>query len=301
MSVVNKKDSELKLPSYGGQALIEGVLMRGSRYLAAAFRAPDGSIVTKTEKLSGLYTTKLVKIPFLRGLIILWDALGLGTKYLTISANIQAGEDEKIEGPALTITLLISFAVAIGLFFLAPAGIATLFEKWLSLTSFVSNMIEGFIRLVFTIGYIWAVGKMPDIKRVFSYHGAEHKTINAFEASSTMDVSGIKPFPVYHPRCGTGFIVILMVFSIILFALLGPIPNILVKLLSRILLLPILVMIAYEYMKFSANHINHPVLKYLSSINMAMQRLTTVEPSDDMIEVANTAFETMYKLENASA
>lgn len=296
--MVNKKDNELKLPSYGGQALIEGVLMRGSSFLAAAFRAPDGTIVTQTEKLTGLYTTKLVKIPFLRGLIILWDALGLGTKYLTISANIQAGEDEKLEGSALTLTLLISFAVAIGLFFLAPAGIATLFENWFSLTAFTSNMIEGFIRLAFTIGYIWGVGKMPDIKRVFSYHGAEHKTINAFEASATMEISGIRPFPVYHPRCGTGFIVILMVFSIILFALLGPIPNIFIKLLSRILLIPVLVMVAYEYMKFSANHIDHPVFKYLSSINMAMQRLTTVEPSDEMIEVAKTAFETMYKLEN---
>lgn len=298
--MLNKKDSELKLPSYGGQALIEGVLMRGSRFLAAVFRAPDGTIVTQTEKLTGLYTTKIVKIPFLRGLIILWDALGLGTKYLTISANIQAGEDEKIEGSALTLTLLISFAVAIGLFFLAPAGIATLFEKWFSLTAFASNMIEGFIRLAFTIGYIWLVGKMPDIKRVFSYHGAEHKTINAFEASAPMKISGIRPFSVYHPRCGTGFIVILMVISIILFALLGPIPNIFIKLLSRILLIPVLVMVAYEYMKFSANHFDHPVLKYLSSINMAMQRLTTEEPSDDMIEVAKTAFETMYKLENTT-
>ena len=298
--MTNLKDSELKLPSYGGQALIEGVLMRGSRYLAAAFRAPNGEIITHTEKLGGLYTSKLVKIPFLRGLIILWDALGLGTKYLTISANIQTGEDEKIEGPALTLTLILSFAIAIGLFFLAPAGVATIFEKWLNLTAFTANMIEGFIRLILIIGYIWGVGKMPDIKRVFSYHGAEHKTINAFESSVPIEVKYIKPFPVYHPRCGTGFIVILVVFSIILFALLGPIPNIFVKLATRIVLLPVLVMVAYEYMKFSANHISHPVFKYLSSINMAMQKLTTVEPTDEMIEVAKTAFETMYELENQS-
>ncbi len=298
--MANLKDSELKLPSYGGQALIEGVLMRGSRYLAAAFRAPNGEIITHTEKLGGLYTSKLVKIPFLRGLIILWDALGLGTKYLTISANIQTGEDEKIEGPALTLTLILSFAIAIGLFFLAPAGVAIIFEKWLNLTAFTANMIEGFIRLILIIGYIWGVGKMPDIKRVFSYHGAEHKTINAFESSVPIEVKYIKPFPVYHPRCGTGFIVILVVFSIILFALLGPIPNIFVKLATRIVLLPVLVMVAYEYMKFSANHISHPVFKYLSSINMAMQKLTTVEPTDEMIEVAKTAFETMYELENQS-
>jgi uncharacterized protein YqhQ len=296
--VSDQKDNALKLPSYGGQALIEGVLMRGSTYLAAAFRAPNGEIITQTEKLGGLYTSKLVKIPFLRGLIILWDALGLGSKYLTISANIQAGEDEKIEGGALTLTLGFSFAIAIGLFFLAPAGIASLFEKWLSLTAFTANMIEGLIRLILIIGYIWGVGKMPDIKRVFSYHGAEHKTINAFESSAPIQVENIKPFSLYHPRCGTGFIVILVVFSIILFALLGPIPNILVKLATRIVLIPVLVMIPYEYMRFSANHISHPVIKYLSSLNMAMQKLTTDEPTDEIIEVAKTAFETMYALEN---
>jgi uncharacterized protein YqhQ len=189
-------------------------------------------------------------------------------------------------------------AIAIGLFFLAPAGIASLFEKWLSLTAFTANMIEGLIRLILIIGYIWGVGKMPDIKRVFSYHGAEHKTINAFESSAPIQVENIKPFSLYHPRCGTGFIVILVVFSIILFALLGPIPNILVKLATRIVLIPVLVMIAYEYMRFSANHISHPVFKYLSSLNMAMQKLTTVEPTDEIIEVAKTAFETMYALEN---
>lgn len=292
-----QKDSDLKLPSYGGQALIEGVLMRGSRYLAAAFRAPNGEIIVQTEKLSGLYTSKLVKIPFLRGLIVLWDAIGLGTKYLTVSANIQTGEDEKIEGPAMTLTIIFSFVVAIALFFLAPAGIASLFEKWLKLTPFTANMIEGLVRLVLIIGYIWGVGKMQDIRRVFSYHGAEHKTINAFESSSPIDVAGIKPFSLYHPRCGTGFVVILVVFSLILFALLGPIPNLLLKFATRIILLPVLVMVAYEYMKFSANHVDHPVFKYLSFINMSMQRLTTNEPSDEMLEVAATAFNRMYALE----
>ena len=294
----NQKVDHLKLPSYGGQALIEGVLMRGSRYMAAAFRAPSGEIVVQTEKLGGIYTSKLVKIPFLRGLVILWDSIGLGTKYLMVSANIQTGEDEKIEGPTMAITVIISFVIAIALFFLAPAGIASLFEKWFSLTPFIGNMIEGLVRLILIIGYIWGIGRMPDIKRVFSYHGAEHKTINAFEASAPIDVKGIKPYSLYHPRCGTGFIVILVVFSIILFTLVGPIPNIFLKFASRIILLPLLVMVAYEYMRFSANHIHHPVFKYLSFINMAMQRLTTVEPSDDMLEVSITAFNTMYALEN---
>lgn len=271
--------------------------MRGSKYLAAAMRAPSGEIIVQTEKLGGLYTTKLVKVPFLRGLVILWDALGLGTKYLTISANIQTGEDEKIEGPALFVSLFISFAIAIALFFLAPAGLAALLEKWFNLSAFVGNLVEGLVRLVLVIGYIWGVGKMSDIKRVFSYHGAEHKTINAFESSVELTPENLKPYSVYHPRCGTGFVVILVIFSIIIFSLLGPL-EIWMRLLTRLILIPVLVMVAYEYMKFAANHMNHPVFKYLSFINMKTQRLTTNEPTPEMLEVAICAFNKMYALEH---
>lgn len=296
----HKTDKDLKLPSYGGQALIEGVLMRGSKYLAAAYRLPDGEIKVETEELGGLYKTRLVRIPFLRGLIILWDAIGLGSKYLTKSANYQTGEDEKIEGPAMALSLVISFTIAIALFFVAPAGVASLLEKWLGLSAVYGNLIEGLIRLILVIVYIWGIGRMPDIKRVFSYHGAEHKTINAFESSDTLSVESIKKYSLYHPRCGTGFIIILVVFSVILFVLLGPINNIFLKIASRIVLLPILVMISYEYMRFAANHSSNPVFRFLSFINMSMQRLTTVEPDEKMLEVSLTAFNTMYTLENST-
>jgi len=292
----NQNDKSLKLPAYGGQALIEGVLMRGSKYLAAAMRAPSGEIIVQTEKLGGLYTSKMVKVPFLRGLVILWDALGLGTKYLTVSANLQTGEDEKIEGPGLFISLFISFAIAIALFFLAPAGLAALLEKWFNLTAFIGNLIEGLVRLILVIGYIWAVGKMPEIKRVFSYHGAEHKTINAFESSVELAPDTVKAFSLYHPRCGTGFVVILVIFSVIIFSLLGPL-SIWMRLLTRFILIPVLVMVAYEYMKFAANHMSHPVFKYLSFINMKTQKLTTNEPTPDMLEVAICAFNKMLALE----
>lgn len=295
----SKTTNTLKIPSYGGQALIEGVLMRGRRYLAAAMRAPSGEIVVQTEELKGIYSSRLTSIPFLRGLVILWDAFGLGTKYLTISANVQTGENEKIEGPALFLSLFISLSLAVILFFLAPAGLAVLFEKWLNLSAFLGNLVEGLFRLVFVILYIWGVGKLPDIRRVFSYHGAEHKTINAFESSCPLTTESVAGFSLYHPRCGTGFVIILVIFSVILFSLLGPISNILVRFASRIILLPVLVMLAYEYMRFSANHLDHPVLKFLSFINMRTQRLTTVEPTPEMIEVALKAFETMYKLETS--
>lgn len=290
--------TKLKLPAYGGQALIEGVLMRGSKVLAAAFREPSGEIKIETEELSGIYTSRLVKIPFLRGLVILWDAIGLGTKYITKSANIQTGEDEKIEGPAMVATVAVSFVLAIGLFFLLPTGIAAIFQRWLGLSPFMANLIEGMIRLVLVILYIWLVGKSPDIRRVFTYHGAEHKTINAFEAGANLIPSEVKRFSLHHPRCGTGFILILVIFSILLFSAIGPIPNLLLRLASRILLLPLLVMFAYEFMRFSANHLDNKYLKFLSLPGMAMQKLTTVEPPEDVLEVAICAFNTMYNLEN---
>lgn len=288
---------KLKLPAYGGQALIEGVLMRGKNFLAAAMRDPSGKIQIETEKLQGLYTSKIAKIPFLRGLILMWDAIGLGTKYITISANYQTGEDEKIEGPMLFGTLIFSFTVAIGLFFLAPAGIAVLLEKWSSISPFSANLIEGLIRLLFVVLYIWGVGKMADIKRVFTYHGAEHKTINAFEAGEILTPQNVKKYSLFHPRCGTGFILILVVFSVILFALIGPLPNLLWRLASRVILLPVLVMVAYEFMRFTANHLDNRFIRILALPGMAMQRLTTVEPTEDILEVAIAAFREMYKLE----
>jgi uncharacterized protein YqhQ len=288
---------KLKLPSYGGQALMEGVLMRGSHYLAAAVRNPSGSIVVESEKLEGIYTSKIAKVPFLRGLILLWDAIGLGTKYLTYSANIQTGEDEKIEGPMMTLTIIFSFAIAILLFFVAPAGLVQLIEKWLKLSSFTGNLIEGLIRLVLVIGYIWGIGKMSDIRRVFMYHGAEHKTINAFESGSELTPEKVANFSLQHPRCGTGFILIVVIFSVIIFALLGPM-SLLWRLSSRILLLPVIVMLAYEYMRFSANHLDNRFIKILAAPTLAMQKLTTVEPTLDILEVAITAFNEMYRLEN---
>jgi uncharacterized protein YqhQ len=294
-------DNELKMPSYGGQALIEGVLMRGKKYLAAAFREPNGTIKVIAEELTGIYRSPITKWPFLRGLVILWDSIGLGTKYITISANVQAGEEEKIEGPAMALTLIVSFALAIGLFFLLPTGLAALFEKVVHISPFLTNLIEGILRLAIVILYIWLVGKSQEIKRVFSYHGAEHKTINAFEGGATLTPDEVAKYSLFHPRCGTGFILILVIFSIILFSLLGPMPNLAVRLASRVILLPLLVMLAYEYMRFSASHLNNAFLKYLSYPGMLLQRLTTVEPSPDQLEVALAAFNRMYELENNGA
>ena len=290
----------LKMPSYGGQALIEGILMRGKSNLAVAMRAPDGSIVIQKERLQGIYTSKFTKIPFLRGLVLLWDAFGLGIRYLTISANTQTGEDEKIEGASLIFPVIFSLAIAVGLFFLAPAGLVELLDNFLNISTFASNLLEGLLRLLLIVGYIWGVGFMPDIRRVFSYHGAEHKTINAFEAGVELTVENVQKHSVQHPRCGTAFILTLVVFSIILFSIIGPLPPVW-RIASRVLLLPLLAMLAYEYIRFTSKISRTLIGKALAAPNLALQNLTTRQPTDQMVEVALAAFNTMLAEEQKDA
>lgn len=288
-----------RMPAYGGQAVIEGVLMRGKSSVAMANRAPNNEIVIQHEKLVGVYTSKLAKIPFLRGLIGLWDALGLGMRYLTLSANVQTGEDEKIEGPMLYLTLAISLTIGIGLFFLAPALLSGLLARLINMRAWVSNLFEGIFRLVMLIAYLWLIGKMPDIKRVFMYHGAEHKTINAYENGSELVVEKVAAYPLQHPRCGTSFILTLVLLSILLFSLFGPLP-LHWRLLSRLLMIPVLAGLAYEYIRFMSKHLDNPIVKLLIKPNLALQNMTTREPSNDMLEVSIEAFNLMTSLENES-
>jgi uncharacterized protein YqhQ len=285
-----------RLPSYGGQAVIEGVLMRGSRAVAMAMRAPGGEITLHTEILGGIYTSFLARIPFLRGLVILWDSLGLGMRFLTISANTQTGEEEKLEGPVLYLTLGISLLLGVGLFFLLPAVLGQLAERFLGFTAWWSNLLEGVIRLVILVAYIWAVGRMPDIARVFAYHGAEHKTINAFEAGADLTPENVAHYSVEHTRCGTAFLLTVAIFSVFLFSFLGPLP-ILWRLVSRILLIPVLAGIAYEYIRWTSRHQDSALIRALVRPNLALQHLTTREPTLEMLEVAITAFKSMLASE----
>jgi uncharacterized protein YqhQ len=285
-----------KMPSYGGQAVIEGVMMRGSQSVAIAMRNPQGEITLHTEPLTGIYKSAIAKIPFLRGLILLWDSLGLGMRALTISANVQGDEDEKIEGPALYITLIVSLTIGIALFFLAPAAIGQFTEKTLGWNAWWGNLIEGVVRILLVIGYIWGVGFMPDIRRVFAYHGAEHKTINAFEAGVELTPENAAKYSVEHPRCGTAFLLTLVVLSVLVFALLGPLPTFW-RLASRVLMLPILAGAAYEYIRWTARRLDSPFVKALLKPNLALQHLTTREPSLDMLEISIAAFNEMRKSE----
>lgn len=294
---------EDRIITYGGQAVIEGVLMRGQKAMAVAMRAPNGQIIVHTEPLSGLYRSRLTKIPFLRGIILLWDALGLGLRALTLSANTQSGEDEKLEGTALYLTLGLSLTIGIGLFFLLPAGLVSALEHILRIdpwgeqngwTSLWSSLIEGGIRLSLVVGYIWAIGFMPEARRLFAYHGAEHKTINAYEAGVELTPENVRRFPLEHARCGTAFLLTLVLISILFFALLGPLP-LGWKLLSRVLLIPLLAGIAVEYIRWTANHLHLRAVRLLIQPNLALQKLTTREPDDHMLVVAIRAFESMQQ------
>ncbi|MBI5934497.1 MAG: DUF1385 domain-containing protein [Chloroflexi bacterium] len=302
--------------TYGGQAVIEGVLMRGRKAFAIAMRAPDGNVAIHTEQLAKVYQSWISKIPFLRGILLLWDALGLGMRALTISANTQTGEDEKLEGASLYLTLAGSLAFGIGLFFLLPAAIGGWVEglfipaaggggvlpapalTYAASTSglWLGNLVEGVVKLGLMIGYIWAIGFMPDIKRLFGYHGAEHKTINAFEAGAELTPESVTNYPIEHARCGTAFLLTLVLLSILVFVLLGPLPM-LWRLLSRLLLIPILAGMAVEYIRWTANHLDNRFVQWMIRPNLALQKLTTREPDMKMLEVAIASFKAMREAE----
>src|SRR5581483_6241428 len=194
----------------------------------------------------------------------------------------------------------VSLTIGIGLFFLLPAGLGGLAEKYLTWNAWWSNLLEGALRLALLVGYIWAIGFMPDVKRLFAYHGAEHKTINAFEAGAELTPESVAKFSLEHPRCGTAFLLTLVVASIFLFTLLGPLPFAW-RLISRVLLLPVLAGIALEYIRWTANHLNSPLVRWMIKPNLALQRLTTREPDSSMLEVAIKSFNSMREAEQKFA
>ena len=294
--VVKNKNMEDKIISYGGQAVIEGVMMRGRNSFAIAMRAPDGNIVVHKESLAAVYRSWITKIPFLRGTILLWDALGLGMKALTLSANTQTGEEEKLEGPALYLTLGTSLTIGIGLFILLPASVGGWAEHSLGWQNLAHNLLEGLIRLVLLVGYIWGIGFMPDVKRLFGYHGAEHKTINAYEAGAELTPEVVAKHPIEHPRCGTAFMLTFVLLSILVHSLLGDM-SFVWRLASRILLIPVIAGIAVEFIRWTANHLDSALVRLLIKPNLALQSLTTRQPDNAMLEVAIESFKTMRQAE----
>jgi uncharacterized protein YqhQ len=293
---MSEKEEEF---SYGGQAVMEGVMMRGSKAMAVAVRQPDGKIVLHTEDLNpSVYHGPLSRIPFLRALTSLWDVLVLGVRTLMYSAEVALGEEEQVDfhGPIGWGTLIFSLALGIGLFFVVPLLLVGLADRYIA-SSFLSNVVEGLIRLGIFLAYVWAIGLIPDIQRVFAYHGAEHKTVNAYEAGAELTPDEVARFSTAHFRCGTAFLLTVMVISILIFALLGR-PPMALRVLSRILLLPAVAGIAYEFIKFTGRHQENPVVRAIAAPNLALQKLTTREPDASMLEVSIAALRRVLETES---
>jgi uncharacterized protein YqhQ len=287
--------------NYGGQAVIEGVMMRGSRSMAVAVRRPTGEIVLHTEPLDPkIYQGWLSRIPFLRALTSLWDVLVLGVRTLMYSADVALGEEEDVEfsGPIAWGTLAVSLALGVGLFFVTPLLLVGLIDRFIA-SSFVSNVVEGLIRMAIFLVYVWAIGLIPEIRRVFAYHGAEHKTINAYEAGVALTPEDVAPFPTAHHRCGTAFLLSVMVISILIFALLGR-PPMALRILSRIVLIPVVAGMAYEFIKFTSRHRDNALIRAIAAPNLALQRLTTREPDASMLEVSIAALKQVLATEEAT-
>jgi len=274
---------------YGGQAVIEGVMMRGRQSMAVAVRDPSGEIVLHSEPLSGVIRNSTwQKVPFVRGLLMLWDTLVLGTRTLMYSANVALSEEDvELTTPALVGTLLFSLTVGIGLFFVLPLVIVGFLDRFIT-SDLLSNLLEGAVRLTVLVLYLALIGLVPDVKRVFSYHGAEHRTINAYERGAPLDVEGVGAYSTAHTRCGTSFLLIVVFISVLLFAFLGR-PPIVWRIMTRILLVPLIASVSYEIVRFSADHSSNPLVRAFIVPGMVLQSLTTREPDESMIEVAIAA------------
>jgi uncharacterized protein YqhQ len=283
--------------SYGGQALIEGVLMRGRDAIAVALRHPDGRIVYDTERLdSGVHGGRWAKLPFLRGLVVLYETLFVGTRWLVRSASLQAagtGEDgdEGVElgKGSIALMLTLTLVAGVGVFFLLPLFIASVTTANVQ-NGIVQHLVEGLIRVGIFLGYLVLIAQAPDIRRVFQYHGAEHMTIHALEHDDPLVVDRIRKYPTAHPRCGTEFLVVVIILSIVAFSLVGR-QEPLVMILSRILLIPVIAAVGYEILRWGARHRGNAVVRVIMWPGILVQKITTRQPTDDMIEIAIVSME----------
>ncbi len=277
--------------TYGGQALIEGVLMRGRDSIAVAFRSPEGGIVWQTERLdSGFHGSRWAKMPLLRGLVVLYETLVVGTRWLVRSASLAASEEGvELGRSAVAVMLLVTLAAGIGIFFLLPLVIATVTTSQID-NGLVQHLVEGLIRVGIFIGYLLLIAQAGDVKRVFQYHGAEHMTIHALEAGDPLTIAEVRKYPTAHQRCGTEFLVVVIALSIIMFSLVGR-QTPLVMVVSRIVLIPVIAAVGYELLRFGARHRANPIVHAVMLPGIWVQKITTRQPTDDMIEVAIVSME----------
>jgi len=281
---------------YGGQAVIEGVMMRGRKTMVTAVRRPSGGLALDIQPLPTIYSGRMRRTPLMRGIIVLIEAMVLGIKSLLYSANVSLeDEEEKISGGLVWTLVIVSLAFAVALFFMAPLFLTKLFDPYIN-SSLVFHLIEGFIRLVIFIAYLKVMTLVPDIKRVFAYHGAEHKAVNAYEAGVPLEVEAVKEYNTAHVRCGTSFLFAVLVIAIIVFALVGR-PAVWLMVLWRILLIPVIAALSYEVIYFGANHIKNGFVRVILAPGLWLQALTTREPDDNQLDVALAALRKVVELD----
>jgi uncharacterized protein YqhQ len=288
---------------YGGQAVIEGVMMRGKTHYAVAVRLPDTKeiVVDRGELKAPIYTHPMWKLPFVRGLALIGEQLHLGMKSLIWSANVNAGGKDIVIGKKeVTASVTVAGIVALGAFIGLPLLLAGLAVR--SSNNFQFVLVEGVIRVALVLGYLSAISLLPDVRRVFMYHGAEHKTINAYESGWPLEVQSVRRASTLHPRCGTGFLLVVMVVSIIVFSIVAIFhPNLFWLVMSRVLAIPVIAGSGFELIRYMARHRYNPVVKIALLPVLGTQKFTTREPSDDMLEVAITAFNSARQGEEESA
>ncbi len=283
----------------GGQAVIEGVMMRAPRSLAIAVRRPDGEISVKKEEVIPLSERfPIVKLPVLRGAVSLFQSLIVGVKALNFSANEAiaeedegSGEKKELSSWAMAGTMAVAFGFGILLFFIMPLYLTKILIPIIGDSNIIFNLVDGVIRVIVFLLYIWAISRMEDIQRVFQYHGAEHKSIFAFEAGDELTVENVRKYSRLHPRCGTSFLLIVMVVSIVIFSMIPKLWPFYIKAASRIVFLPLIAGISYEFLKWSAKNDSTPLVKLIITPGLALQRLTTREPDDGQMEVAIRSME----------
>jgi uncharacterized protein YqhQ len=288
---------------YGGQAVIEGVMMRGKHHYAVAIRLPKTKeiIVDRGELKAAIYVNPMWKLPILRGLALIGEQLHLGMKTLIWSANMNAGGNEITIGKReITGSMIFAGIFGLGLFFLLPLGLAGLAVHRSG--SFLFVLVEGVIRVGLVLGYLSAIALLPDVRRVFQYHGAEHKTINAFEAGWPLDVASVRRASLLHPRCGTGFLLVVLVVSVVVFSVVAVFhPNVFWLIASRVIAIPLIAGIGFELIRFMARNRHNPVVRILLLPVLGTQKFTTRQPTDDMLEVAITAFNSARQGEEETA
>lgn len=339
---------------YGGQAVIEGVMMRGRHAMAVAVRHPTGEVVIHTEPLDGrVHRSVWAKKPFIRGVLMLWDTLALGMKALAFSATVALEEEEEgnakpragdAAGTGVTLspstngtatngttangattsgtepeeqsaasraaeaaardafhgnlmwgTMVFALVFGIGLFFVSPLLLTRIVDPLLP-NATASVAVEGLIRIAIFFTYVWLIGRLPDVRRVFAYHGAEHKTINAYEAGVPLDAQNVGRFSVAHPRCGTAFLLYVVVLSIFVFGVLGR-PSLPVRIATRIALVPVIASVAYEVIRFSGRRQHVPAVRALLVPGLALQSLTTREPDASQVDVAIAALNRVLEVD----